>query len=107
MGENGAGKSTLIKVLSSAYQPDSGEIIFKGKPYKRQEPISAQKAGIGVIYQEFNLVPHLTVAENIFLGREPKKASGLIDKGLYEREVRRGSGLSGTEHIRGLLWPSG
>ena len=87
LGENGAGKSTLIKVLSAAYQLDSGEILFKNKSFKDKDPISAQKAGIGVIYQEFNLVPHLSVAENVFLGREPLTPYGLIDKSYMEIEA--------------------
>ena len=73
LGENGAGKSTLIKVLSGAIKPDSGEIIFDGKKLSDTSPKSRQEAGIGVIYQEFNLVPALTVADNIFLGAEIRK----------------------------------
>ncbi len=87
LGENGAGKSTLIKILSAAYTPDGGEIRFQGELFRHQDPIAAQKAGIGVIYQEFNLVPHLTVAENIFLGREPLVSTGLIDKKHMIREA--------------------
>jgi ribose transport system ATP-binding protein len=70
LGENGAGKSTLIKVLSGAITPDSGEVGIFGEIYSRLNPKLSQSLGIGVIYQEFNLVPQLSVAENIFLGHE-------------------------------------
>lgn len=70
MGENGAGKSTLIKVLGGAIEPDSGEIVIDGKITEIRSPQDSQAAGIGIIYQEFNLVPGLSAAENIFLGRE-------------------------------------
>ena len=70
VGENGAGKSTLIKTLSGAHQPDSGSIEINGRPADIRNPLDARRAGVGVIYQEFNLVPHLTARENIFLGQE-------------------------------------
>jgi ABC-type sugar transport system ATPase subunit len=70
VGENGAGKSTLIKVLGGAHLPDSGKIIIEGKSVDILSPTAAQQAGISIIYQEFNLIPDLTVRENIFLGRE-------------------------------------
>ncbi len=71
LGENGAGKSTLIKILSGVYPPDEGQIHFDGKPVSIARPHDAQLLGISTIYQELNLVPDMTVAENIFLGREP------------------------------------
>jgi ribose transport system ATP-binding protein len=77
LGENGAGKSTLIKILSGAYQPDAGRILFKGKDVVFDNPGEAQMAGISVIYQELNLVRHLTVIENIYLGNEPHVLPGL------------------------------
>lgn len=69
-GENGAGKSTLVKILAGAYKKDSGEIILKDQAVEHLTPKHAQELGISIIYQEFNLVPYLSVAENIFLGRE-------------------------------------
>ena len=77
VGENGAGKSTLIKVLGGAHPPDGGEILIEGQPVNIPSPTAAQQAGISIIYQEFNLIPDLTVRENIFLGRE-KTRMGLV-----------------------------
>ena len=71
MGENGAGKSTLLKVLAGAHKQDSGEIVLDGRKVEIGAPHRSQELGIAMIYQEFNLVPDLSVAENIFLGREP------------------------------------
>ncbi len=73
LGENGAGKSTLMKILSGAYTKDSGQIYWDGQPIDITDPRSAQVRGIGIIYQEYNLVPRLSVAENIWMGREPFK----------------------------------
>jgi ABC-type sugar transport system ATPase subunit len=78
LGENGAGKSTLIKILSGAYTRDEGEIYFEGVRVDIKSPADAENLGISTIYQEFNLAPHLTVAENIFLGHLPTRA-GRID----------------------------
>lgn len=84
LGENGAGKSTLMKILSGAYSKDQGEILINGEETDILSPAHAQDLGIGIIYQEFNLNPHLSVAENIFLGREPVLFSGIINwKKLY------------------------
>ena len=71
LGENGAGKSTLLKILSGAYQPDAGTVTLRGAPLELKTPVDAQKHGIITIYQEFNLIPTMTVAENMFLCREP------------------------------------
>jgi ribose transport system ATP-binding protein len=79
LGENGAGKSTLMKILAGAYQPDSGKIYLNGKEVSFHNPRQAQAAGIAIIYQEFNLVPYMNVAQNIFLGRFPKKNGFLLD----------------------------
>ncbi len=71
LGENGAGKSTLIKIISGAYSLDRGEISIDGLPVEIENPRHAQELGVATVYQEFNLVPYLSVAENIFLGRQP------------------------------------
>lgn len=71
VGENGAGKSTLMKVLTGIYQKDSGRILYKGNEINIKNPGEAQQLGIGIIHQELNLMPHLTVTENIYIGREP------------------------------------
>jgi ribose transport system ATP-binding protein len=73
LGQNGAGKSTLIKVLSGAHQPDSGEIVWRGEPIRFNSPVQALREGIATMYQELDLVPGLSVAENIFLGHEPAR----------------------------------
>ena len=78
VGENGAGKSTLMKILSGIYKKDSGEIIYKGKSVNIPNPFEAQKLGISIIHQELNLMPHLTVAENIFIGREDRFPGGIF-----------------------------
>ncbi|MBS3652387.1 sugar ABC transporter ATP-binding protein [Pseudaminobacter sp. 19-2017] len=86
MGENGAGKSTLIKTLSAAHMPNSGEIYLNGKLIENMTPHMALKLGIGVIYQEFNLVPALSVAENVFLGDMPGNMV-TIDRAEVERKT--------------------
>src|SRR5918996_1314889 len=72
VGENGAGKSTLMKLLSGVYTVDEGEFFLNGEPYEPTSPKHAQELGISIIHQEFNLMPDLTVAQNIFIGREPR-----------------------------------
>ncbi|TFH02081.1 MAG: sugar ABC transporter ATP-binding protein, partial [Calditrichales bacterium] len=79
LGENGAGKSTLVKILSGAYRKTEGSIYFSGTETDIKGPRHAENLGISIIYQELNLVPHLSVAENIFLGREFIKICGIID----------------------------
>ena len=86
LGENGAGKSTLIKILAGAYQADSGEIVFKGQRYAGFTAREAMATGISIIYQELNLVQLMTVAENIFLGREPRNRLGVIDTRRMAKE---------------------
>jgi inositol transport system ATP-binding protein len=80
MGENGAGKSTLMKILDGIYTPDSGQITFQGQPVTIDSTHAALKLGISMIHQELSPVPYMTVAENIFLGREPLGRFGMIDK---------------------------
>jgi ABC-type sugar transport system ATPase subunit len=85
LGENGAGKSTLMNILSGVFPPDVGEVRLDGKPVHFRTPREAADAGISIIHQELNLIPHLSVAENIFLGREPITRSGLIDRRAMNR----------------------
>lgn len=85
LGENGAGKSTLMKILSGVCAPDSGRLLLQGQPVQLSNPRAAQQAGVAIIHQELNVLPNLTVAENIFLGREPRTAWGLIDYGAMNR----------------------
>ncbi|MFG3026194.1 sugar ABC transporter ATP-binding protein [Streptomyces sp. NPDC048254] len=94
VGENGAGKSTLIKVLTGVYRPDHGEVTYDGEPVRFTTPLQAQRAGISTIYQEVNLVPLMSVARNLFLGREPLGRLGLIDFRRMHREA--------DEALRGL-----
>jgi len=79
VGQNGAGKSTMIKIINGAYVRDSGIISFNGAPWTAGSPQQAQRAGISTIFQEINLIGYRSVAENIFLGREPKRSFGLLD----------------------------
>ncbi len=87
IGENGAGKSTLMKILAGAYTPDSGELLIEGKKVLRFSPSNAQKSGVGIIYQEFNLIPYLTVAENIFVDHMPKMAGLFVDKKAMHKKA--------------------
>ena len=84
MGENGAGKSTLMKVLTGIYTKDSGTITYEGKEVEFHNTREAQDAGIVIVHQELNMLSHLTVAQNIFIGREPKKGFGIDDKKMVE-----------------------
>ncbi len=87
VGENGAGKSTLIKLLTGVHTPDGGTLLLHGEPTSFSRPSDAQQAGISTMYQEVNLVPLLSVAANVFLGREPRRY-GLIDTGAMRRQAR-------------------
>src|SRR5436190_12657806 len=103
LGENGAGKSTLMKILSGAYQKSAGQIIFDGQDVEIKNPKHAQTLGISTIYQEFNLIPHLSAGENIFLGREPRRF-GLIDQGaIFQESTRALNGLGVTLDPRQLI----
>jgi len=79
LGENGAGKSTLMNILAGVFAPDEGAILLNGREVRFGSPREARECGVSIIFQELSLVPHLSVAENIFLGREPRGRAGLID----------------------------
>ena len=80
VGRNGAGKSTMMKILSGIYKKDSGKITYKGKDVNVANPLDAQRLGISIIHQEIHLMPHLTVAQNIFIGREPRSKGRIFLK---------------------------
>ncbi|MFF4241415.1 sugar ABC transporter ATP-binding protein [Actinomadura geliboluensis] len=87
MGENGAGKSTLIKVLTGVYGADAGTVAIDGRGTLVQGPLHAQRLGISTVYQEVNLCPNLSVAENVFIGRQPRRRSGRIDWAAINRRA--------------------
>ena len=90
MGENGAGKSTLMKVLAGIYPCDEGEIAIGGVPVAIDGPRAAQQLGVGIVHQELNLMNHLSVAQNIFIGREPRRGLGLfLDEAVLDAQARR------------------
>ncbi|MCH2693632.1 MAG: sugar ABC transporter ATP-binding protein [Acidobacteriia bacterium] len=90
VGENGAGKSTLMKILSGAYQPDSGSIKIEGTNQKIDSPIKSNNLGISMIYQELNLVPEMTIAENIFLGHElTRRPFSFLDQNLMQKQSEK------------------
>ena len=98
LGENGAGKSSLMKVLCGAYQPDGGQILVDGQALPMRGPLDAAHAGIAVIFQEFSLVPHLSIAQNIFLGVEPRaKLPGFVDREAMHRRAREVLDLLGLD----------
>jgi len=102
VGENGAGKSTLMKILAGAETKDSGRILLDGRLVEDLTPQKAMSLGIGIIYQEFNLVPYLSAAENIFLGREPRlRIPGFIDfRRMYAEAQRIVDGLGANFDVR-------
>lgn len=79
LGENGSGKSTLIKCVAGVHQPDAGRMLWKGKPVEFRHPMDARDHGVATIFQEFSIVPTLSIAENVFLGRQPRRKGGAID----------------------------
>jgi ribose transport system ATP-binding protein len=98
VGENGAGKSTLMKILAGIYQPDAGSLHFRGRDVEIPNPRAAQQLGISIIHQELNLMPHLTVAQNIFIGREPRARLPFV---LDDRALNtRARGLFESLHLR-------
>ena len=105
-GENGAGKSTLMKIISGVHSPTSGKMVYKGHERRFSSPLEAEQAGIAMIHQELNLVPHLSVAENIFLAREPRRGI-LVDRAKLraraERLLRRlDIAIDGDQPVRSL-----
>lgn len=95
LGENGAGKSTLMRVLAGAQRPDDASIFLDGEPYRPESPIEAKRAGVVMVHQELSLCPHLTVAENIFLGDEPTSF------GVVKRRVMEERAASAIEEVIG------
>ena len=89
MGENGAGKSTLMKILIGLYQPDKGEIIYKGKRLVMNGPRDALNSGISMIHQEINPLLDMTVSANIFLGREPLNKTGLVNERKLAEDTKK------------------
>ena len=107
VGENGAGKSTLVKILAGVYQPDAGELIIDGEPVTFAGPAAVRAAGVAVIYQEPTLFPDLSVAENIFMGRQPVRTGRRIDRAAMSREsvaifAQLGVALDPARPARGL-----
>jgi ribose transport system ATP-binding protein len=97
VGENGAGKSTLIKVITGVYQPDEGQVLFGGEEVTFASPRDSQAAGISTIYQEINLIPMRSVAQNVFLGRELRTRFGLLDSERMNREAAEILGRYGIQ----------
>ena len=106
-GENGAGKSTLVKTLAGVHRPDTGQVLLNGEPVVFAGPADAQQAGVAVIYQEPTLFPDLSVAENIFMGRQPRRSLGRIDRKAMHGQARElfgrlGVALDPEQPSRGL-----
>ncbi len=100
LGENGAGKSTLMKVLAGVHQPSSGEIYINGSPVTIDGPKHSQNLGISIIYQEFNLIPYMSIAENIFIGREHRKVKGILDMKQLAKETKVWLDQVGLNHLK-------
>jgi len=103
LGENGAGKSTLIKILSGVYAPDSGTITIGGQPMRHFNPQVSRSLGLATVFQELSLVPHLTVEENMYLGREPLRYPGL---GWVDRAGRRKESIRFLEYVGARVEPT-
>ena len=104
VGENGAGKSTLMKVLAGVYEPDAGRVVLGGEPVRFRQPRQALAHGISLVHQEFSLLPQRTVAENVFLGREPRRRF-TVDRRAMARETARllaGTGIASNALVRTL-----
>ncbi len=110
VGENGAGKSTLMKILNGNYKKDGGSILFDGKEVDIKSPVEARELGISIIFQELNLVPALSVAENMFMGRLIKNKFGFVDwNSVYSRAdqllKRIGYPMDSRILVEGSVWP--
>ncbi|CAN5173469.1 ATP-binding cassette domain-containing protein [soil metagenome] len=111
IGDNGAGKSTLIKVLAGAIAPDAGEVLMDGKPVHFKSPMEARAAGIETVYQNLALSPSLSIADNIFLGRERRKVSPLgrifrlLDRSAMRAEARKHLNALGLMTIQSIRQP--
>ena len=98
VGENGAGKSTLLNALAGVHRPDSGAMELDGFLHMPDGPRDAQDAGLAIIHQELALAPHLTVAENLFLGREPRRGL-FVDRARLRRDARAALERVGRGHL--------
>lgn len=111
IGDNGAGKSTLIKALSGAVQPDAGEVLLDGKPVQFNSPIEARHAGIETVYQNLALSPALSIADNMFMGRELRKTGplgnvfGMLDRSRMNRKAREALNELGLMTIQNISQP--
>jgi len=99
VGENGAGKSTLMKMLAGVYTPDGGRIEIDGQERSFSHPVQAQQAGVSTVFQEFNLLPERTIAENVYLGREPRRR-GLIDTARMRKDTEELLTGLGVGHLK-------
>ncbi len=99
VGENGAGKSTLMKILAGVYHPDEGHVEIDGEERRFTHPVQAQHAGVSTVFQEFNLLPERTIAENIYLGREPRRY-GFVDTGRMRRDTEELLTGLGVGHLK-------
>ncbi len=89
VGENGAGKSTLMNILSGVFPPTEGQIILEGEEVRFQSPRQAQEKGIAIVHQELSLCPHLTVGENMFIGRLPRSRLGFVDRNKLREDAKK------------------
>lgn len=104
IGENGAGKSTLIRILCGIYTPDTGEISLAGRPFQPQTPKEAKASGLQVVHQEFNLLPFLSVAENVFIEHLPRNKLGIVNRADMNNRARQALDAIGLTDID-VRWP--
>ena len=112
MGENGAGKSTLMKIIAGVHRPDGGTVKLRGRPARFGSPREALEHGIAMIHQELNLMPSMTVAENVWIGREPLNRLGFVDHSELRRRtaelfLRLGIETDPAPRWASCRWPSG